>query len=37
LISATLENLWAEGIKSNLLEEICSGIIKHARKVAMKN
>jgi predicted ATP-dependent endonuclease of OLD family len=36
LISATLENLWEEGIKSNLLEEICSGIIKHARKVAMK-
>jgi predicted ATP-dependent endonuclease of OLD family len=36
LISATLENLREEGIKSNLLEEICSGIIKHARKVAMK-
>jgi len=34
LISATLENLWEEGIKSNLLDEIISGIIEHARKVA---
>lgn len=33
VISATLENLWEEGIRSNLLEELCSGILDHARKV----
>ena len=35
VISATLENLWNDGIKSNLLEKSCEGLLKHARKVTM--
>ena len=34
IISATLENLWAEGIKSNLLERLCEGLLTHAQKVS---
>ena len=35
LISATLENLWNEGIKSSLLEKLCEGLLKYARDVTM--
>ncbi|WAC07860.1 MAG: AAA family ATPase [Thermodesulfobacteriota bacterium] len=35
VISATLENMWNEGIKSSLLEKLCVGILNHARKVTM--
>ena len=35
IISATLEQLWEEGIKSNLLEKLCEGLLEHARKVTM--
>jgi putative ATP-dependent endonuclease of the OLD family len=34
LITATLENLWNDGIKSSLLEKLCEGLLQHAQKVS---
>lgn len=32
LITATIENLWRQGIKSDYLDKLCNGILDHAKK-----